>query len=94
MTDQNPRQEHLPGFPRLREHDSQVITRYRNSARMRHVMEGALRKRHLVLHYQPIVSSAGEVLGVEALIRIQDPERGLLSPADFYAALDHISAAI
>ena len=93
MTDQNLRQEHLPDFLRLQEHDSQIIVRYRNSARMRHVMEGALKKGHLTLHYQPIVSSAGEVLGVEALIRIQDPERGLLSPADFYAALDHHSFA-
>lgn len=38
----------------------------------------------LVLHYQPQVSLAsGKVVGLEALIRWQHPERGLLSPNEF-----------
>jgi diguanylate cyclase (GGDEF)-like protein len=38
----------------------------------------------LVLHYQPIVYlPTGEVSGVEALVRWQHPERGLLMPSDF-----------
>jgi EAL domain-containing protein (putative c-di-GMP-specific phosphodiesterase class I) len=43
----------------------------------------ALRRHELVLHYQPRVSFAGELLGVEALIRWQHPRRGLLSPDKF-----------
>ena len=36
------------------------------------------------LHYQPIVAlSNGDVLEVEALVRWEHPERGLLPPADF-----------
>jgi EAL domain-containing protein (putative c-di-GMP-specific phosphodiesterase class I) len=36
------------------------------------------------LHYQPRVRLAtGEVVGVEALVRWEHPERGLLSPAEF-----------
>lgn len=38
----------------------------------------------LVLHYQPIVDSVtGLTCGVEALVRWQHPERGLLPPAEF-----------
>ena len=38
----------------------------------------------LVLHYQPIVDvAAAALLGVEALVRWQHPERGLLEPCEF-----------
>jgi diguanylate cyclase (GGDEF)-like protein/PAS domain S-box-containing protein len=40
----------------------------------------------LRVHYQPIVALAdGELLGLEALVRWQHPERGLLPPAEFIA---------
>jgi diguanylate cyclase (GGDEF)-like protein len=38
----------------------------------------------LLLHFQPKVALAsGRVIGVEALVRWQHPDRGLLAPADF-----------
>jgi diguanylate cyclase (GGDEF)-like protein len=38
----------------------------------------------LVLHYQPKArTDTGEICGVEALVRWQHPERGLLTPAEF-----------
>jgi diguanylate cyclase (GGDEF)-like protein/PAS domain S-box-containing protein len=44
----------------------------------------ALGRNELVLHYQPVVSLAdGEITGLEALLRWQHPERGLLDPAEF-----------
>ena len=58
-------------------------------AEMRVLLEQALHEGRLVLHYQPIVSSADGVVGVEALIRLQHPEKGLLTPAAFFSALDH-----
>ena len=58
-------------------------------AEMRAMVERALREDRLLLHYQPIVSSAGMVLGVEALIRLQHPEKGVLPPAAFFSVLDH-----
>lgn len=44
----------------------------------------ALANEWFELHYQPQVRAAdGLVLGVEALIRLNHPERGLISPAEF-----------
>jgi diguanylate cyclase (GGDEF)-like protein len=38
----------------------------------------------LIAHYQPIVSlPGGEVIGMEALVRWEHPERGLLAPGQF-----------
>lgn len=44
----------------------------------------ALPHEQLRLHYQPIISlTTGEVVGLEALVRWQHPERGLLLPHEF-----------
>ena len=44
----------------------------------------ALERQEFVLHYQPKIHlRSGTVVGVEALIRWQHPERGLLLPAQF-----------
>ena len=43
----------------------------------------ALAATQFVLHYQAQMNSAGQQLGVEALVRWQHPQRGLVSPAEF-----------
>ena len=44
----------------------------------------ALDREELALHYQPVVAlRSGEITGLEALVRWQHPERGLLDPAEF-----------
>ncbi|MGH2386541.1 MAG: putative bifunctional diguanylate cyclase/phosphodiesterase, partial [Candidatus Limnocylindria bacterium] len=44
----------------------------------------AVERQEFSLHYQPIVSlQSGAIVGVEALVRWDHPQRGLLSPADF-----------
>ncbi len=64
--------------------DVAVKTQFENIERISY----ALDQSEFVLHYQPKVNlKTGEVIGAEALIRWQHPERGLLSPADF---LPHI----
>ncbi|MGE0638976.1 MAG: putative bifunctional diguanylate cyclase/phosphodiesterase [Thermoanaerobaculia bacterium] len=57
-------------------------------SRERFVLETALRiglqEGQLVLHYQPIVlAGSGEIAGVEALVRWNHPERGLILPGTF-----------
>jgi diguanylate cyclase (GGDEF)-like protein/PAS domain S-box-containing protein len=50
----------------------------------------ALAHEELVLHWQPIYSlDSGLPVGLEALVRWQDPERGLVAPAEFIPAAEH-----
>jgi diguanylate cyclase (GGDEF)-like protein/PAS domain S-box-containing protein len=47
---------------------------------LRHAIDNG----ELVLHYQPQLSlKSGAIIGVEALVRWQHPERGLIPPGDF-----------
>ena len=52
-------------------------------------IERAITEQELVLHYQPKVNMrSGQVIGAEALIRWQHPERGLLLPKAFLPTID------
>ena len=47
-------------------------------------LRGALEREELVLYYQPqLTLSSGRVLAVEALVRWQHPQRGLIPPDEF-----------
>jgi diguanylate cyclase (GGDEF)-like protein len=48
----------------------------------------ALKNEEFRLHYQPRVAPDGRIVGVEALLRWAHPERGLVEPAHFIAALE------
>jgi CheY-like chemotaxis protein len=51
----------------------------------------AIEKDEFVLHYQPQIDIAtGNVIGVEALVRWQHPERGLIFPDDFISRLESL----
>jgi diguanylate cyclase (GGDEF)-like protein/PAS domain S-box-containing protein len=58
----------------------QAVDRLQLSADLR----GAIDDDQLLLHYQPIIELATDrIVGVEALVRWQHPERGLLGPVQF-----------
>ncbi len=55
-----------------------------------HALERALSRDELTLHYQPILSLDGSTLhSVEALLRWQHPQRGLLTPSAFLDTIEH-----
>ncbi len=63
--------------PRMRE-------KLRDKVALLRALETALDKREFRLHYQPQVAcSDGRLVGVEALLRWQHPERGLVGPVEF-----------
>jgi predicted signal transduction protein with EAL and GGDEF domain len=52
-------------------------------------LERALTHKELVVHYQPIVDlEDGSMIAVEALVRWQHPERGLVPPSEFIPAAE------
>ena len=66
-----------------------------NVATLKHLlMESGLRRglgaREFVLHYQPLVHETSGIIGVEALIRWQNPEVGLISPDQFIHVAEDI----
>jgi len=53
------------------------------SAKVAGMIRSALKDQRCVLWYQPIVDYEGRVVRMEALARIDDPQRGLLTPGSF-----------
>lgn len=52
--------------------------------------DDALKNNYIKVYYQPVVRSmTGELCGQEALSRWDDPDKGLLSPADFIPVLEN-----
>ncbi len=58
-------------------------------AALRSRLEKGLREDRLPLLYQPMVSTTGVVLGVEALLYLQDQSAGQISPSALANAIDH-----
>jgi len=59
------------------------------SLQMEHELRQALTHDEFVLHYQPQVdATSGQLLGCEALIRWQHPQRGMVPPLDFIGAAE------
>ncbi|MEV6301111.1 bifunctional diguanylate cyclase/phosphodiesterase [Actinoplanes sp. NPDC051861] len=57
-------------------------------------LEDAIADGRMVLEYQPIVELDGTLIGAEALVRWQHPERGTLPPAEFVPVAERTGAIV
>jgi diguanylate cyclase (GGDEF)-like protein len=66
------------------EYDRQMRTLLQEKLILQRSLEHALERNELELHYQPQVAlDSGRIIGVEALMRWQRPDHGLVSPVKF-----------
>lgn len=73
------------------ENDRQSTQRRDAAKRLKFAIDAG----ELVLHYQPKLNlKTGQPIGVEALIRWQHPQRGLLMPSEFLALVDTTELAV
>jgi len=79
-------------FEVLRQNESRFV---RNARVLEADLETAIEERQLVLHYQPKVSLCNrKLIGFEALVRWNHPERGLLRPAEFIPLAESTGLAV
>jgi predicted signal transduction protein with EAL and GGDEF domain len=63
---------------------SEMNSRYQERISLENELHRAIQNSEFVLHYQPQINLVtNRIVGLEALIRWQHPERGLLSPGSF-----------
>ncbi|MBY0466084.1 MAG: EAL domain-containing protein, partial [Burkholderiales bacterium] len=89
QADQAMYQAKLAGKNRYHVFDSEQDRTVRGHHESLDRIRQALARNEFVLHYQPKVNMrTGQVVGAEALIRWQHPERGLLPPAVFLPVIE------
>jgi diguanylate cyclase (GGDEF)-like protein/PAS domain S-box-containing protein len=67
----------------LRFFDAEIQAKVSAHAALEADLREAVQQQQFFLHYQPQVVGAGRITGVEALLRWQHPQRGVVSPAEF-----------
>ncbi len=71
-------------FNSSRFYNQQMNRKARERLTMENRLREAIRKKEFIIYYQPLVQvETGSITGAEALLRWKDPERGMVSPADF-----------
>lgn len=71
-------------------YEPEMNTRVAQTLLLESKLRAAEEQQQFVLHYQPIVSSvqSSEIIGLEALLRWQDPDNGLVYPDSFVPMLE------
>jgi diguanylate cyclase (GGDEF)-like protein/PAS domain S-box-containing protein len=71
------------GRGRTRFFDLDMDKRLRERRALQHELRSALTRNELALHYQPQALMNGEFVGLEALVRWHNPDRGMVPPGTF-----------
>lgn len=76
-------------------YSADMTVKARERLSIENALRTALKKNEFLLHYQPVVDlQSGTVVGVEALIRWQHPERGLVPPFQFIPIAEESSLIV
>jgi diguanylate cyclase (GGDEF)-like protein len=77
------------GRARFSFYHADLDTALRNRVELERELALAIENNQLVLHYQPVVDAdSGHIVGCEALVRWNHPQRGLLMPGSFIQAAE------
>jgi EAL domain-containing protein (putative c-di-GMP-specific phosphodiesterase class I) len=69
----------------------QAITRLEKEQMLREAFE----KEQFILHFQPQISmQTGRMIGVEALTRLQHPEKGMIPPGEFIPEIERLGLIV
>lgn len=78
------RQAKESGGNQFRLYETNMADRIRNNAMLDSKLRMAIDQKQFVLHYQPQISATtGSIIGAEALLRWNHPERGMVAPGEF-----------
>lgn len=69
-------------------YDDKMMSDILHDRQVANQLEQAIDKNQFVIFLQPQVTSLGEVIGAEALVRWDDPKRGILTPGVFIDILE------
>lgn len=79
----------LQGKSQYRHYDEKYAQKIRDRAQLERELQRAIQNDEFVMFYQPRANArTGQFSSMEALIRWQHPERGLVSPAEFIAVAE------
>ena len=76
------------GRGKTRFFEIEMDNKIRERRAIQHELASAIEQNHLRLHYQPLATIDGKVVGFEALLRWHHPVRGMVSPGTFIPAAE------
>ncbi|MDQ6823879.1 MAG: EAL domain-containing protein [Candidatus Eremiobacteraeota bacterium] len=83
------------GRDKYRFYSNEIALDLQHRQEVREGLQHALARGELVMHYQPVFNiRSGRVIGVEALMRWQHPQRGLLLPLEFIPLVEETNLMV
>lgn len=77
------------GRNEIRFFNADMQTRAEAHAELLQDVRRAIQHKEFILHYQPQADVDGQLCGIEALVRWQHPDKGLVPPGTFINAIEH-----